>query len=123
MSKYFEYKPLVSRGSGITSVIPRMRQGIERFLVTDINDLSASSKAAAAVPIFLDNLAAATAHKCVDWIPAEADVAFNHRPRGCNVVYLDGHVEFKRYKPSDDPGSFPVTPYMAYCLPFTKVEP
>ncbi len=30
---------------------------------------------------------------------------FNHAPEGCNVLYLDGHVEFIEY-----PGQFPITP-------------
>ena len=32
---------------------------------------------------------------------------FNHVPGGCNVLYLDGHVEFSKY-----PGKFPTSEYM-----------
>jgi len=39
---------------------------------------------------------------------------FNHIPGGCNVLYLDGHVEFLKY-----PGKFPVTPYFAYIVGIT----
>ena len=31
-------------------------------------------------------------------------VVFNHMPGGCNVLYMDGHVEFLRY-----PTGFPIT--------------
>ncbi len=33
----------------------------------------------------------------------------NHVPGGCNVLYLDGHVEFMKY-----PGVWPVNRYMAF---------
>jgi prepilin-type processing-associated H-X9-DG protein len=31
--------------------------------------------------------------------------SFNHIPGGCNVLYMDGHVEFIRY---EQKGKFPV---------------
>ena len=37
---------------------------------------------------------------------------FNHLPGGCNVLYLDGHVDFVRYEPFPG-GTPPVTPDMA----------
>lgn len=30
---------------------------------------------------------------------------FNHLPGGCNVLYMDGHVEFVRYPPEKFPVS------------------
>ena len=27
------------------------------------------------------------------------DTSFNHVPGGCNVLYMDGHVEFVKYNP------------------------
>ncbi len=36
---------------------------------------------------------------------------FNHVPGGCNVLYMDGHVEFIKY-----PGKFPVTPQILEAL-------
>ncbi len=36
---------------------------------------------------------------------------FNHIPGGCNVLYMDGHVEFIRY-----PDGWPVSPnYADFC--------
>ena len=35
---------------------------------------------------------------------------FNHIPGGCNVLYMDGHVDFVKY-PSEE---FPVTPETAW---------
>lgn len=68
----------------------RMREGIERFFITDINNAGASAKAQSDLALMWD---------IVNEIPAN----FNHIPGGCNVLYLDGHVKFMKY-----PGEFPV---------------
>jgi prepilin-type processing-associated H-X9-DG protein len=70
----------------------RLRAGIERFLISDINNPSASSQAASQVPILWDH------------VTTKVD-SFAHVPGGANVLYLDGHVEFHRY-PGD---TFPLT--------------
>lgn len=70
----------------------RLRQGIERFLITDINNAAASTRAATVVPVLWDH------------ISARVD-AFSHVPGGCNVLYMDGHVDFIRYPDT----RFPVT--------------
>ena len=74
-----------------------LRQGIERFLITDINNPAASNEAASMVPVLWDH------------VSARVD-AFSHVPGGCNVLYLDGHVDFLRY-PAE---RFPVTRNSAY---------
>jgi prepilin-type N-terminal cleavage/methylation domain-containing protein/prepilin-type processing-associated H-X9-DG protein len=71
-------------GSGAGDTIYRLRDGIERFLITDINNPAASAKAQSGTPIMWDNIAA----------KAAGDIGFNHVPGGCNTLYLDGHVEF-----------------------------
>lgn len=62
----------------------RLRQGIERFLITDINNPAASATASSIVPVVWDQ------------VSTNVD-AFNHVPGGANVLYLDGHVKFLRY--------------------------
>jgi prepilin-type processing-associated H-X9-DG protein len=37
--------------------------------------------------------------------------AFNHVPGGSNVLYMDGHVEFKKY-----PGETPISKAMAIAM-------
>ena len=70
----------------------RLREGIERYLITDINNPAASSEAQSTVPIIWDHISVLVAD-------------FAHVPGGANVLYLDGHVEYIRY-----PGTrFPVT--------------
>ena len=82
---------LVSEGNGNGSgqTIYRLKQGIERFLITDINDPGASAKAQSNVFIMYDNV-------------SQAADQFNHLPGGSNVLYMDGHVEFVRY-PGEPP--------------------
>jgi prepilin-type N-terminal cleavage/methylation domain-containing protein/prepilin-type processing-associated H-X9-DG protein len=71
-------------GNAQTDTILRLRDGIERFLTTDINNPGASSKAASQIWIMADNFSRDSA-------------SFNHLPGGSNVLYLDGHVEFMKY--------------------------
>ncbi len=71
--------------------IYRTREGIERFYITDINNPAASTKAQSDI---------AAAFDFISTVPTD----YNHVPGGSNVLYLDGHVEFKKY-----PTDFPVT--------------
>ena len=78
-------------GNGGGDTIYRLREGIERFMITDINNPAASSKAQSELAIFADAVS--------------TDVSqFNHVPGGINCLYMDGHVEFIRY-PGKDFGS------------------
>jgi prepilin-type N-terminal cleavage/methylation domain-containing protein/prepilin-type processing-associated H-X9-DG protein len=63
----------------------RLREGIERFLITDINNPADSAQAQSTIWV-MD-----------DWVSADAGQEFNHIPGGSNVLYMDGHVEFVRY--------------------------
>jgi prepilin-type processing-associated H-X9-DG protein len=68
----------------------RIREGIERFLITDINNPAASAQAKSEIVVVYDGF--------------ERDIGdFNHVPGGANVLYMDGHVEFVKY-----PGAFPI---------------
>ena len=84
--------PWTWSGSGRTqTTFYRLREGIERFLITDINNPAGSAKAQSMLPIIWDT-------------PSTSTQKFNHVPGGCNIAYMDGHVEFVRY-PGD---TFPV---------------
>ncbi len=75
-------------GNGGGSIVYRLREGIERFLITDINNPSASAQAQSSVWFMFDHI-------------ATTPEGFNHIPGGSNVLYMDGHVEFIRYIPED----------------------
>ncbi|HPO13766.1 MAG TPA: prepilin-type N-terminal cleavage/methylation domain-containing protein [Candidatus Hydrogenedentes bacterium] len=72
-------------GNGGGKTIYRLREGIERFLITDINDPAATAQAQSEVFVMFDQLATTVGD-------------FNHVPGGSNVLYLDGHVQFIRYQ-------------------------
>jgi prepilin-type N-terminal cleavage/methylation domain-containing protein/prepilin-type processing-associated H-X9-DG protein len=82
-------------GNGGGSTVYHLREGIERFMITDINNPAASARAQSETWVMFDALS------------TEVD-NFNHVPGGCNVLFLDGHVEFIRY-----PGEQPVSEVMA----------
>ena len=73
------------------ATIPRLSEGIERFLITDVNNPGQQERTAQ-VPVAFENLAAAR----------------DFTPPGCNVVFMDGHVEWIRYGTK-----FPVTKAVA----------
>ncbi len=72
-------------GNGGGTTIYRLREGIERFLITDINNPAASAKAQSEVFVMYDQLATNPS-------------AYNHIPGGANILFLDGHVAFQRYQ-------------------------
>ncbi len=80
-------------GRPMTGSIMRLREGIERFFITDINNPAGATVAQSTLPIMLD--AWADRGMFSDF-GDNAVTRFNHIPGGCNVLYMDGHVEFLR---------------------------
>jgi len=77
-------------GNGETDTVHRLREGIERLLITDINNPGASAKAQTEVFMAFD-------------LVATNAPDFNHVPGGANVLYLDGHVDFIKYPSPEAP--------------------
>lgn len=63
----------------------RLREGIERFFITDINNPAAPALAQSQIPLL------------IEW-PDQ------NKPKGGHVLFMDGHVEFMEF-----PGKFPMT--------------
>ena len=80
-------------GSGSTSL--RLREGVERFLITDINNPAGAAQAQSTVPVMFDNFSWFTYEGGVQGNKRTAN--FNHLPGGSNILYMDGHVEFSKY--------------------------
>ena len=74
----------------------RLREGIERFFITDINNAAATSKGQSEIAIMFDAFGDALNLPGLGLI-VPAIGAYNHVPGGSNVLYLDGHVSFLRY--------------------------
>jgi len=70
---------------GASDTVYRLREGIERFCISDINNPAATAMAQSEIWVMHD------------WLSKEAH-DFNHVPGGVNVLYLDGHVDFLRYE-------------------------
>jgi len=66
--------------NGYTKVM-RLKEGVERFFVTDINNPAGGAVAQSDLPIVWDAIAPGAG-------------MFNHVPGGANVLYLDGHVSY-----------------------------
>ena len=76
--------------------VRRLRMGIERFFITNINDPGSLVTAASALPVMWDEIA----------VGGNA-ATFNHVPGGGNVLYMDGHVDYLRWPtefPSNETG-------------------
>lgn len=90
--------PMASGCAG-GDIVYRIREGIERFYVTDVNSPAASAMSQSRIPVMWDTFGS---NQFSD--SGDAGAVFNHLPGGCNVLYMDGHVEFVVY-----PGAFPIT--------------
>jgi prepilin-type N-terminal cleavage/methylation domain-containing protein/prepilin-type processing-associated H-X9-DG protein len=91
-----EIDPGMGNAGGNT--LYRLREGIERFLITDINNAASSAVAQSALPVTWDMIAT----------NPSSQNQFNHAPGGVNCLYMDGHVEFLLY-----PNGYPCSPDFA----------
>ena len=89
--------PALPYGNGDTDTIFRLREGVERALITDINSPGASARAQSDVFVMWD-------------VTSTIAIDYNHVPGGSNVLYLDGHVDFVKYP---GPPDSPLNPNMA----------
>ena len=75
-------------GSEVTMYL--LREGIERFYITDINNAAGSSQAQSTIGVYYDT----TPRSEEGELQANE---YNHVPGGGNVLFMDGHVEFIKY--------------------------
>jgi len=92
---------LIGIGNGGGNIVYRLREGIERFLVTDINNPGGTAQAQSGIFVMLDQFSTYTN-------------GFNHLPGGSNVLYMDGHAQFVRYQ--EKSGTAPVNGAVARAL-------
>ncbi|MCP4644341.1 MAG: DUF1559 domain-containing protein [bacterium] len=82
-------------GNGGGGTIYHLREGIERFMISDINNPAATARAQSEIATMWDSTTT----------DPSSGVSYNHIPGGGNVMYMDGHVEFMRYEQF---GAFPI---------------
>lgn len=87
-------------GNGGSNKVYRLREGVERFMITDINNPGASAMAQSTIWVMGDMIGI-------------TPTLFNHIPGGSNILYMDGHVEFQRYQQF---GPAPVNSGVGYCV-------
>jgi len=84
---------IVPQGNGGGNKLFRLKEGIERFMITDINNPAASAMAQSTVAVMWDSIEGGRANP-------ERVQRFNHVPGGGNALYMDGSVRWHRY-PND----------------------
>ncbi len=88
-------------GNASGNTIYRLREGIERFLITDINNPGAVNASQSSVWVMADEIAT---------VPS----IFSHIPGGSNVLFMDGHVEFQKYPQNGAPINEPTAWVTSY---------
>ncbi len=81
-------------GSPLPASLPHLKEGIERFAITDINNPAAGARAQSTIPVMFDAWANSinSSGNAMSFL-----LNFNHVPGGSNVLYMDGHVEWIKY--------------------------
>ncbi|RJP71128.1 MAG: DUF1559 domain-containing protein [Candidatus Abyssobacteria bacterium SURF_17] len=93
-------------GNAGTKFHYRLATGVDRFLITDVNQaLTGKEFGASIVPVMWDQISTNISQ-------------FNHVPAGQNVLYLDGHVEFKRFEKGNT--KMPISPLYAAINAFVR---
>jgi prepilin-type N-terminal cleavage/methylation domain-containing protein/prepilin-type processing-associated H-X9-DG protein len=88
-----------SWGNARGAILNRLSPEVARFLIMDVNAVFVGEETGESkVPVMWDQIST----NIVD---------FNHVPAGINVLYLDGHVDFRRYSIFNE--RFPGTPVNA----------
>ncbi len=106
-----KYEERLGHAPGGGNRFNRLAIGVGKIFIRDINDPGSDYKSDSRIPVLFD-----TPSK-------DGFKQFGHMPLGGNVLYLDGHVEFQKYK--DTPG--PRDDYLGYWnfysfsdLPYTR---
>jgi len=95
---------LPNTSGGIIVPMRVFREGLERFMITDILHPERQNQAASEVAVYWD-IARGFANALGDMNE------FNHAPSGGNILYLDGHVEYTKYPAPYGDKAWPLSEY------------
>ena len=100
-------------GSPLPKTLPHLKEGIERFTITDINNPAAGATAQSGIVVMYDAYA-----NSIHLGGQMGTLIMNHVPGGGNVLFMDGHVEFVRWRQkfpyARDNDIMPGRDYMSY---------
>ncbi len=95
-----------ARGTADGTISYYVKEGVERFLITDINNPAGGAQSQSSVAVFFDTIGVRVNNNVT------STQVFNHVPGGSNVLYMDGHVEFVKYSSYPDE-NWPLTEFFA----------
>lgn len=87
---------------GSTVDIQLLSEGVERFLITDINNPAGSAQSQSTVPVMWDQARITGGY-------SGQGPRFNHLPGGANILYMDGHVSFVKYPAEHNQANWPMS--------------
>ena len=89
-----------------SETVNALREGVERFLITDINNPAGSAQAQSTLPVLWDQA------RIVGGYSGQGGAGtnrFNHVPGGANILYMDGHVQFVKYPADHTQATWPIS--------------
>jgi len=90
--------------TGAVPTFYHLKDGIERFMITDINNPAGSAKAQSTVAVMWDVIRNSGGLNT----PIAAN-DFSHAPGGSNILFMDGHVEWSKYPSQDGGAGYPTS--------------
>jgi prepilin-type N-terminal cleavage/methylation domain-containing protein/prepilin-type processing-associated H-X9-DG protein len=94
-----------ANGGGALTVLA-VREGVERFLITDINNAGGSAEAQSTIAVAWDQ---ASQDGTYGGTTGAGSSRFNHVPGGANILYMDGHVSFVKYPAEHTQATWPLS--------------
>ncbi len=98
-------------GGPLPATLQPLKEGVERFFITDINNPAAGAKSQSTLFVMWDAtyVQPSSDFQLVGaWAGGQNTVSlanFNHVPGGGNILFMDGHVEFARLWEKEPIGS------------------
>lgn len=103
--------PFETWGTGGGDDILRLKEGMERFAITDLLNTASATESQSSLAICYDTISSQGPTTGT----TETIGLFNHLPGGSNVLYMDGHVAFLRY-----PSYFPANKSFAQIVAYSQ---